>query len=197
MSLLPRVVLLAGLALAAGGCPQKAQCEKAADCASLESTGCETCPSRAATYCEGGSCVDKPTDVVTVNMNMNTPRSLAMGSIRFAFVGIRAANLLPECENRPNCTAAAAVTCDDVNADGMDAARFNVAQAGARNASTEGGTITNFTGIGLGEVPKGTHLLVVDGHDGTMGGGNRVAHACVATNPSDNPTTVTVTLQAL
>jgi hypothetical protein len=191
-----RILLTTALAaLGFCACPSSPECSKAADCAELQSTGCDRCPSVATTYCEGGSCVDKPTDTAAVKLNMTTPRSLSMGSIRYAVITFRAADLLPECKNRPNCNAAAAVTCEEVDSEGMDATRFNVAQGGARNTDTQGGTVTSFSDIPLGNVPKTGHLLVVDGHDGLMGQGNRVAHACTSVSPSADTTSVSVVLQ--
>ncbi|MBI5498164.1 MAG: hypothetical protein HY904_24390 [Deltaproteobacteria bacterium] len=185
-----------GLLVAAvmtAGCPQKAECDSAADCGPLEPGATSNAPARAPKYCTGGTCTDPPGGTTTLVVDLTTPRNVAVDSIRYAVVDYKAANVESACEGRPNCPAATA-TCDDIKAEGLEAPRFNVALGGVKNTPSQGGTQTVFQGITLGSAPQASQYLVIDGRSGQLGAGDRLAWACVTVTPSGATHTQAVTL---
>ena len=175
--------MAAGAALAAlvAGCTGKAaECTGASDCAALESGTSANAPRRATRYCESGSCKDAPAATTTVLLDLSTPRNVAVESIRYAVVA--------------TAGGGQTVDCAALKSQGLDGAEFNVALGGAKNTSSQGGTLTLFPDINLGQAPSGEQLLAVDGRSGTLGAGDRLAWGCTTINPSGTTTDVSLTL---
>lgn len=126
-----------------------------------------------------------PAEATTqVRLDMTTPRNLAMSSIRFVVIS-------------PKGATSSAVTCEDIQRDGMGAAHFNVALSGFKGTETSNGTINQFPDIDLGKVPRQTGLLAVEGRTLPLGNGDPVAFACTSIQPQSDLLETALLLQAL